>query len=98
MITVIDLLSRFPWLGGLTEEYLQAVLNDSMNTYSPDLFRYRDIVLLKCADTIQREQAGVIGDVLLSNGQFLSSGSTAYFSTQLNELLRQEGSGILWIS
>ncbi len=97
MISVSDLLSRFPWLAGLSEEYLMAVLNDAMNTYSPELSRYKDIVLLKAADTIQTEQAGVIQDVKLSNSTSNNKVDNRYFKSQLDELLRQEGLGLIWI-
>lgn len=97
-ITVTDLLSRFPWLAGLRSEYLQAVLNDALNTYSTELHRYRDIVLLHTARTIQTEQLGIIQDVLLSNGQTSSrNNQESYLSQQLSELLRAEGVGLLWI-
>lgn len=96
-VTVNDLLSRFPWLAGLQEEYLQAVLNDSMNCYSDQLFRYKDIVLLKAADTIQTEQAGVIQDVKMGTSNQSTKQDNRYFRSQLEELLRQEGIGLLWI-
>lgn len=95
-IGVEDLLSRFPWLGGLTEEYLNAVLMSAKETYNTGLNRYRDIVLIHAANVIQSEQAGVISDVNQAQGKSGLS-QTRYLEHQLKELLRQEAVGSLWI-
>ncbi len=97
-IGVEDLLSRFPWFGGLSEEYLLAVLETAKESYNPNLGRYRDIVLLHTANVLQQEQAGIIADVNLSQGKYSNTTKpVSYLESQLKELLNQEAVGALWI-
>lgn len=95
-LTVSDLLSRYPWYGGLSEEYLNAVLISAKSTYNTNLIRYSDIVLLHAANTIQIEQSGMLGDVYFSENAKTST-PIPYLKPLLDDLLEKEGIGLLWL-
>ena len=95
-ITIVSLLARYPWFGGLDDGYLDAVITMANRRYDRTLDCWSEITLALIAHTIQSEQQGLKQDIEPSTSG-AAHNPRDYHLIELERAALSEMGGLFWL-